>query len=62
MKFSSTLGNPNLEIPDTLQELFSRYFNNGDFDFPLPFSRSTGFILYHNLLLVTQLNHFNAAV
>ncbi|KFQ26439.1 General transcription factor 3C polypeptide 1, partial [Merops nubicus] len=25
-KFSSTLGNPKLEIPDTLQELFSRYF------------------------------------
>lgn len=24
-KFSSTLGNPNLEIPDTLQELFARY-------------------------------------
>ncbi|NXN20580.1 TF3C1 factor, partial [Nycticryphes semicollaris] len=24
-KFSSTLGNPKLEIPDTLQELFSRY-------------------------------------
>ncbi|XP_038618303.1 general transcription factor 3C polypeptide 1 isoform X2 [Tachyglossus aculeatus] len=24
-KFSSTLGNPNLEIPDTLQELFGRY-------------------------------------
>lgn len=23
-KFSSTLGNPNLEIPDTLQELFAR--------------------------------------
>ncbi|KAM9179444.1 general transcription factor 3C polypeptide 1 [Mergus octosetaceus] len=25
VKFSSTLGNPNLEIPDTLQELFSRF-------------------------------------
>ncbi|NXY47646.1 TF3C1 factor, partial [Ceuthmochares aereus] len=24
-KFSSTLGNPNLDIPDTLQELFSRF-------------------------------------
>ncbi|NXF91920.1 TF3C1 factor, partial [Eubucco bourcierii] len=24
-KFSSTLGNPNLEIPDTLQELFARF-------------------------------------
>lgn len=31
-KFSSTLGNPKLEIPDTLQELFSRYFSYGAFD------------------------------
>uniref|UniRef100_A0A8C3R529 General transcription factor IIIC subunit 1 n=1 Tax=Cyanoderma ruficeps TaxID=181631 RepID=A0A8C3R529_9PASS len=28
-KFSSTLGNPKLEIPDTLEELFSRYFKYG---------------------------------
>lgn len=31
-KFSSTLGNPKLEIPDTLQELFARYFSNGSFE------------------------------
>uniref|UniRef100_A0A8C9LBR3 General transcription factor IIIC subunit 1 n=1 Tax=Pavo cristatus TaxID=9049 RepID=A0A8C9LBR3_PAVCR len=31
-KFSSTLGNPKLEIPDTLQELFARYFSDGGFD------------------------------
>uniref|UniRef100_A0A8C3Y786 General transcription factor IIIC subunit 1 n=1 Tax=Catharus ustulatus TaxID=91951 RepID=A0A8C3Y786_CATUS len=30
-KFSSTLGNPKLEIPDTLEELFSRYFIHGAF-------------------------------
>lgn len=30
-KFSSTLGNPKLEIPDTLQELFARYFSDGGF-------------------------------
>lgn len=53
-KFSSTLGNPKLEIPDTLQELFARYFSDSGVD--STWAGSVGSSEHTRALLIPSLN------